>query len=140
MTMETSDVRRQVVETIDRAKRRAQEKRARVDEAATTYERFLELTAVPLFRQIANALRAHAHPFSVSTPGGSVRLESDRGGDDSIEIVLGTDDEPVVVIRSRRGRGRRVIESERAVGQPETVTEDELLSAVMKELEPMVER
>src|SRR5688572_16177316 len=101
--METSDVRRQVVETIDRAKRRAQERRARVDEAAKTYERFLEETAGPLFRQIANALRAHAHPFSVSTPGGSVRLASERGGDDSIEIVLGTDDDdPVVVIRSRR--------------------------------------
>ena len=58
--METSDVRRQVVEAIDRAKRRAEERRARTDEAAKTYEQFLEQNAVPSFRQIANALRATA--------------------------------------------------------------------------------
>jgi hypothetical protein len=139
--METSDVRRHVVETIERAKRRVQERRVRAEEATRAYERFLETTAVPLFRQIANALRAHAHPFGISTPSGSVALISERAGDDSIAIALDTsDDEPAVVIRSRRGRGRRVIEAERRLAEPERLTEEDLVAAVMKELEPMVER
>jgi hypothetical protein len=139
--METSDVRRQVVETIERAKRRAQEKRTRIDEATRAYEQFLEMSAVPLFRQIGNALRAHAHPFIVSTPSNSVRLSPERGGDDSIELALDTGgDEPVVVVRSRVGRGRRLVDSERTVGSPETITETELLGAVMRALEPLIER
>ena len=61
--MEISEVRRRVRETIDRAKRQAAERRARVDEAAREYAVFLEQIAVPLFRQVANALKAHGYSF-----------------------------------------------------------------------------
>ena len=45
--MEISDVRKRVLETIDRAKRTAAERRTRTDEAAREYDVFLERLAVP---------------------------------------------------------------------------------------------
>lgn len=139
--MEIADVKRRVLATIDRAKRRAAVHRARVDEVTRAYEIFLERTAVPVFRQVANVLRAEAYPFNVFTPGGTVRLVSDRGSDDYIELTLDTTgDEPTVAGHSKRSRGRRVIEAERAIGDPATLTEEDVLAFVAKELEPFVER
>ena len=69
--MEISQVRRHVRETIERAKRAAVERRARTDEATGEFETFLTEIAIPLFRQIAGALRAERHMFSVFTPAGS---------------------------------------------------------------------
>ena len=78
--MEVSDVRKRVKEVIDHAKRAMTERRALVDEATREYQVFLDRIATPLFRQIGNILRAEGHPFTVSTPGSSVRLVSDRSG------------------------------------------------------------
>ena len=75
--MEVSVVRQRVLEAIERAKRAAAERRVVNDEAAREYEAFLEQLAVPLFRQVANVLRAEGYLFNVFTPGGSVRLMSD---------------------------------------------------------------
>ena len=72
--MEISIVRKRVNDTIERAKRRAAERRVRVDEAGAMFGPFLETTAIPLFRQIAAVLRVDAHMFTVFTPSGSVRL------------------------------------------------------------------
>ena len=142
--MEISDVKKRVLETIDRAKRNAAERRARIDEAGREYEVFLDQVAVPLFRQAANVLRAEGYVFTVFTPGGSVRLMSDRAAEDYIELVLDTtDDPPRVMGRASRGRGRRVLESERPIGAPGPVrdlTEDDVLRFVMQELERFVER
>src|SRR5436309_6710658 len=139
--MEIADVRKRVNETIERAKRRAAERRTRTDEAGRAFDSYLEVTAVPLFRQIANILRADGYPFNVFTPTGSVRLMSDRRTEDFIEVVLDTTaDQPQLVLHSSRGRGRRVDESERAIGDPATLTEQDLLTIVLKELEPLVER
>jgi len=142
--MEASDVRRRVHETMDRAKRAAAERRALVDEAATEYQLFLDRVAIPLFRQIANILRSEKYMFSVFTPGGSVRLTSDRSNDDYIELLLDTTNtRPEVIVHASRGRGRRVTESEMAIGQGEPVralTEEDVLAAVLKQLEPLVER
>ena len=139
--MEIADVRKRVNETIERAKRRAAERRTRTDEAGRAFDSYLEVTAVPLFRQIANILRADGYPFNVFTPTGSVRLMSDRRTEDFIEVLLDTTaDQPQLVLHSSRGRGRRVDESERAIGDPATLTEQDLLTIVLKELEPLVER
>jgi hypothetical protein len=141
--MEVSEVRRRLHETIDRAKRAALAKRGRVDEASRAYSTFLADIATPLFRQLANALKAAGYPFSVFTPGGAVRLMSDKSGDDYLELTLDTSgDQPVVVAHVRRGRGRRVIEHEGAVhsGPIEAITEDHLLGFLLKELEPFVEK
>ncbi len=48
-----------------------------------------------------------------------------------------------MMIRSKRARGRRILETEAPLGPGRPireVTEEELLDAVLKELEPFVER
>lgn len=139
--MEISDIKRQVVETIERAKRQAAERRTRTDEAARAYDVFLEQTAIPIFKQVSNVLRAEGFTFTVFTPGGSVRLMSDRATEDYIELAFdATGDEPVVTGHSSRSRGRRVVQSERPIGSPAAVTEENVLTFVLKELQPLVER
>jgi hypothetical protein len=142
--MEISDVKRRVFETIERAKRTAADRRARTDEAAREYDVFLNQIAVPLFRQIANVLKAENQMFTVFTPSGSVRLMSDRSGDDYIELTLDASGPyPQVIGHASRARGRRVTESETPLGQGGAVrdlTEEDVLAFVMKELEPFVER
>ena len=139
--MEISLVRRRLTETIERAKKQAAERRGRTDQASREFELFLQKIAVPLFRQVANALKADGYTFTVFTPSGSVRLMSDRAAEDFIEVTLDTsDDPPRVMGQTSRNRGRRVIDSERAIGAPDTMTEEELVEFLLKELEAFVER
>jgi hypothetical protein len=141
--MEISQVRRQVRETINRAKQAASEHRSRTDEAAREYDLFLSEIAIPMFRQVAAVLRAENYMFSVFTPSGSVRLMSDRSGDDYIELSLDTSGaQPQVIGHSSRSRGRRIIESEAPLkqGLVRDLTEEDVLTFVLKELQPFVER
>ena len=142
--MEVSDVRKRVRDAMERARRRTSERRTRNDEATRDYEKFLERIAVPLFRQIGNVLRAEGAAFTVSTPGGGVRLASDRSGGDYLELRLDTEGPtPQVMIHSTRGRGRRVIDSETPIGTGAAIaslTEEDVLVSVLTELEPFVER
>lgn len=139
--METSELRKRLHQTIERARRQAAERRARGDEAGRAFESFLETTAVPLFRQLANVLRSDGYHFNVFTPSGSVRLMSDRTAEDFIELTLDTSGEtPQIVGHTSHSRGRRVREAERAIGAPADLTEDALLTYLLKELETFVER
>jgi hypothetical protein len=142
--MQVSDVKRRVAETIERARRAAAERRARNDEAAREYAVFLEQIATPLFRQVANVLRAEGYPWQLSTPSGSVRLASERSGEDFIELSLDTTGAaPEVLGHSSRARGRRVIEIEHPLGHGGPIrelTEEHVLDFVTKALEPFVER
>jgi hypothetical protein len=141
--MEISQIRKRVMETIDRARKSAAERRTRTDQAARDYDVFLERVAVPVFRQFANVLRAESYPFTVFTPGGSVRLMSDRAAEDYLELTLDTaGGEPRVVGHTSRARGRRVMESERPIAEraPADLTEEDVVVFVLKELEPFVER
>jgi hypothetical protein len=141
--METSVVRNKLRETIERAKRRAAERRAHNDEASNAYDAFLDQIATPLVRQIAGALKADNYPFTVFTPSGAVRLASDRHAEDFIEITLdASGDAPRVLGHVSRLRGRNIVESERPIasGMPAGITEDDLLEFLLKELEPFVER
>ncbi|PYR12241.1 MAG: hypothetical protein DMG00_09280, partial [Acidobacteria bacterium] len=109
--MQTSDVRKRVRETIERARRRAADRRARGDEASRDFDAFLERVAVPLVRQIANVLKADGYHFTVFTPSGSVRLMSDRRAEDYIELTFdASGDTGRVVGRSSHLRGKNVIE------------------------------
>lgn len=141
--MEISDIRKRVRDRIERARRGASARRARLDEAAREYEAFLDAVAVPIVRQLANVLRAEGYLFTVMTPAGSVRLTSDKSGEDYLELALDTTGEPQVVGRTSRGRGRRVIATERPV-RPDTpvrdLTEEDVLAFLLEELEPFVER
>lgn len=142
--MQIADVRRHVRETIERARRAAAERRAGSDAAARDYDRFLEQIAIPIFRQVANVLRTENYQFTVFTPSGSVRLMSDKRGEDYVEILLETGEgEPQVVGHSCRARGRRVIETERPVAENRRIvelTEEDVLAFLLDELEPLVER
>jgi hypothetical protein len=139
--MEISDVRRGVRETIDRARRRAAERRKRNDEAALQFERFLNTVAVPLFKQIANVLKIEAYAFTVFTPSGGVRLMSDRSSADFVELGLDTaGDAPQVVAHISRSRGRRTVDAEEVVGDPAAISEEDLLAFMVRVLEPFVEK
>jgi hypothetical protein len=141
--METSVVRQRLNHTIDRAKRAAAARRIEADAAARAYEPFLAQVAVPLFRQVAGALKASAYPFSVTTPSGSVRLASDKSAENFIELALDTTgDRPLVIGHTSRTRGRRVIETEAPISEApiEQISEDEVLTFILSALEPLVER
>src|SRR5262245_52069302 len=139
--MEISLVRKRLSETIESAKRQAAERRSRSDQASRDFELFLQKIAVPLFRQVANALKAEGYAFTVFTPSGSVRLMSDRSASDYVELTLDTSGNPPQVMgQISRERGRRVLDAERAIGAPDTLTEDQLLNFLLKELEVFVDR
>lgn len=141
--METADVRKRVIETIERAKRAGQDRRARTDLANKEFVVFLERVAVPLCRQIAGALKAAGHPFAVNTPEGAVRVVSERSAEDYVELMLDTAGEDLWVVgRTRRGWGRRIIESERPVRRcaVRDITEEDLLVFLLQELEPFLVR
>lgn len=142
--MEVSDVRRQLKHAIDRAKARAQQKRQATAEAERAYATFLEEIATPTTRMLANALKAEGYPFTVSTPSGGLRLASDRGRDDYIELALdGSGEQPTVMGRIRYTRGSRTVEDERPIkpgSAPEQLTDNDLLSFLVNALEPWLER
>jgi hypothetical protein len=142
--MEVSLVRKRLKAAIDAARGRAQERRQRNAAADTAYSDFLENVATPLFRQVASALKAEGHAFTVFTPGGSVRLASDRSRDDFMDLTLDTSGEvPQVLARISFSRGSRTIDQERPVragAGPEAITEEELLEFIVDALEPWIER
>ena len=142
--MEISEVRKRVRGAITAGRTAAQERRTRVDAASRDYETFLADRAVPLFHQVAAALVAEGLRYHVFTPAGSVRLASESGADDYIELVLDTTgEEPQVLGRSSRGRGRRLVTSERPIRPGSTVpslTEEDVLNFLVEELGPFVAR
>jgi len=141
--MEVSAVRRQVSAAIERGRKAAADGRERADLLSREYAAFLPDVAVPLFRQIASVLKAEGYPFTVSTPGGSVKLAADKNTGDFIELALDVaGGEPQVLLRSTRARGRRVVEKERPVtaGALAAVTDDQLLAMLLEELEPFLSR
>ena len=142
--MEVSEVRRQLKHAIDRAKARAQRKRSDAAEAERAYATFLEEIATPTTRMLANVLKAEGYLFTVSTPSGGLRLASDRGRDDYIELMLdGSGDKPTVVGRVRHTRGSRTLEDERPIkagASPQDLTEGDVLSFLVAALEPWLER
>jgi hypothetical protein len=142
--MEVSEARRQLRGAIENAKRHAAERRTRVDEAARAYERFLTDVAVPAFHLMAQALTGEGYRFKVHTPGQAVRLAPDRASDDHIEIALDSErDVPAVVVRTVRGRGRRMVSSERAIGEDkkiDAITDRDVIAVLLEELISFIER
>ena len=145
--METSVVRQAVRTLLQHVKRsatdRRETRRVQTDQATREYTVFLERIAVPLFKQVANVLRAENYPFDVFTPGGSVRLMSGRGYDDYIEVALDTTGAaPKLLGRVSHSRGGNVTQTElvlNATTDIEALTEADLLGFVLAELEPFVE-
>lgn len=142
--IETAQLRKRVRAAIDEARRGAAAHRAEADLASSRFEVFARDVAGPVFRQCAGALKAEGYPFQVFTPSGSLRLASDRSGDDFIEIALDTVRDPVaLVLKVSHVRGRDVTEDERVVhagADLDQVTDEDVLRVVLEALEPFVAR
>jgi hypothetical protein len=142
--MEVSDIRRRVRAAIEAARLRAADRRTRATEATKAYDTFLEQRAVPTFHQFAAALVGEGHLFKVFTPAGSVRLAAERSPDEFIELALDdASDPPEVVMRTSRGRGRRMVEDVQTLKDRTAVaalTEEDVLAFLLKEIVPFVER
>lgn len=142
--MEVSEVRKQLMHAIDRAKARSQQHRQHAAEAERAYAAFLEDVATPTTRMMANVLKAEGYPFTVSTPSGGLRLASDRGRDDYVEFALETNgDSSIVIGRIRYTRGSRTLEDERPIragASPQDLSDTDVLAFLVSALEPWLER
>jgi hypothetical protein len=136
--MDIADVRRRLRAAIEAARRDAAERRARADAAERDYATFLGDRAIPVFRDVANALAGEGHPFKVFTPARSVRLASERSAADFIELELdATEDPPQVIGRSSHGRGRRMVTTERPVRDGAAIaelTDEDVLAFLVSEI------
>jgi hypothetical protein len=142
--MEVSDVRRRLRGAIEDAKRRVVARRAQIDQASQAYERFLAEIAVPAFHVMSQALAGEGRRFKVHTPGQTVRLAPDRATEEYVELALDSERElPAVVMRAVRGRGRRMISTERVLAEQkpiESLGEEDVVSTLLEELVPFLER
>lgn len=142
--MEISELRRRLRSTLDVARRNALARRERSDAAAKQYEEFLASVATPIVQQFASVLSGEGHHFNVATPAGTVRLTSASSSEDYIEIALDTsEDPPEVVGRTNRGRGRRLITSERPVRERTAVdelNEEDVVAFLLTEIVPFISR
>jgi hypothetical protein len=142
--MELSELRRRVRGVIEDARRAAAERRTRNDEAARAYEAFLPNVAAAAFHAIAQALAGEGRRFRVLTPGDAVRLAPEFGQEEYIELALDTTgDDPALVLRTSRGRGRRHVTSEQPVleGRPiGELVDDDVIEIVLPALAPFLER
>jgi hypothetical protein len=142
--MEPSDVRRRLRAAIDEAKRHSTERRTRVDAAARAWAEVLPATVVPAFHALSQALAAEGHRFKVLTPGESARLSVERSAEEFIELALDTArDTPAVMVRSTRGRGRRMVSAERVAIEGDGIaqlTQEAVVGLLLEELIPFIER
>lgn len=141
--METADVRRRVKAAIDQARRLSAERRERTKEASAAYEAFLQSRAVPLFQQVAGALKAENLAFVAHTPAGAVRLASESGRD-FVELRLDTSGRrPALLWHVEKVRGRDTAIDERP-HQPDVAigehTEEDLLDALADAVALLIEK
>lgn len=142
MAIETSELRRRLRSAIEQSRSNAAARRERSDAAARDYQTFLTAIAVPVVQQFANVLSGEGHQFHVSTPAESVRLTSAASAEDYVEIVLDTmEDPPEVIGRTSRGRGRRMVTSERPVRERTAIAElneEDVMAFLLTEIVPFV--
>ena len=143
--MDVSELRRKILRAIDegkpddRARRRAQ-----VDTATAAYERFLEVVAVPLFRQAQAILKAENRAFTVYAPADGVKLVSDASPSTFLEFALDTSSEqPQVTARVSRARSRGVTVEEQPLAGGKAIdqlTEDDVAGFFVTEIPKLVRK
>jgi hypothetical protein len=141
--MEISVIRQRLIQTIDQRRRAAVERRQRTDAATRAYDSFLERVATPIFKQFAAVLRAERLAFQVFTPGGGVRLASDRSGEDFIELLLDVSGDVPTVLGVSYTRGSRVLSQEAAMRPDREIaqlTEEDVLEFLLHGIQPLIER
>jgi hypothetical protein len=141
--VEVSHVRNRLRIAMEGARERAQRRRQNAAAAEKAFDTFLSL-ATPVVRQIANSLKVEGYAFTLFTPERALRLASDRGRDDFIELTLdATADPPEVVGRVSQARGSRTVDAERRLkpgASPDAITEEDVLEFFLDALEPWLGR
>ena len=142
--MEISVVRNRLNRAIEASRERSQRRRLLTASAESAFETFLQNVATPVTKLVANSLKVENYAFTVFTPGGGLRLASDRGRDDYVEFALDLEsDPPQVVGRSSRTRGSRTLTEERPIkpgSAVEEISEEDVLAFLISALEPWFER
>ena len=142
--MEVSQVRKRLKTAIDASRERASKRRERTADAQRVYETFLNDVAIPVARQLVNAMKAEGYSFTVSTPGNGLRLASDRAREDFIDVGLDTSgDQPEVIARVSQQRGSRTIDEEIPVkrgASPAEISDEDVCDFLIGALEPWLER
>jgi hypothetical protein len=144
MPLELVQIRRRVQHRLADIKRAAAERRDRVAAAERAYEAFLAAVATPLVNAVAQSLSAEGYAYRVTTPGGAVRMASDRSSRTYVEIRLDTAGrEPQIVAEIGRERGSRVFADERPVCRGvaiEAITDEQLLEELLSLMADLIER
>jgi hypothetical protein len=144
MSMELGQIRRHVKGRLADVKRAAAERREKVAAAERAYETFLAQVATPTVSAVAQSLSAEGHPYRVTTPGGAVRMSSDRSSRRYLEIRLDTSGAvPQVLAEIGRERGSRILTDERPICQGmaiDAITDEHLLSALLDLMAELIER
>jgi hypothetical protein len=144
MSLEVAQIRRRVQFRLTDLKRAAGERRERVAAAERAYATFLPEVAVPLFTTFAQALTAENYPYSVTTPGNTVRLVSARSNRTYIDLRLDTSlPTPAVMAEISRERGSRVATDERFVAEGvaiEATADEHVLEFLLGAMAELIER
>ena len=144
MPLELAQIRRRVQTQLADVKRAAATRRERTAAAERAYETFLAQIATPMVDAVAQSLGAEGFACRVSTPGKTVRMVSERSNRTYLELRLDTSGSaPQVLVEVGRERGSRVLTDDRPIGngaQIDTLTEEDVLAALMESLEDLIER
>jgi len=152
--VETGEINKRLKIATEQARAHAADRRQKDAEATKAYETFLERVATPLMKQLASALKAEGHGFTLFTPAGSPRLASERQRDDFIELGLERGDTDPgdtalggpalqVVGHVSHVRGSRTLtrtQPVKAGTPPGSLTDEQLLSFLLEALRPWIER
>ena len=142
--MDVSEIRKQIIHALDRARKDAEARRHATDQATVEYEAFLTDVAAPLFRQAANVLRALGHDFTINTPAGSVRLES-AAAQEYLELELDARGGRAQVIARTavmRSRGGPLIEERPLAAQKKIsdLADDDVAAFLSEEIPKLILR
>jgi hypothetical protein len=142
--VETGEVSKRLKIAMETGRRKSAERKARDAEAERAYTVFLEHVAVPVGRQLSNALKVEGLPFTLFTPANGLRLASDRQRDDYIELALerGADGMEVVGHVSHV-RGSRTLTQTlpvKAGASPADLADQDVLQFFLLVMRPWFER
>lgn len=144
MPLELSQIRKLVQNRLHELKRIAAARRERGTVAEREYAAFLPAVATPAFTAVAQALSAEGHTYRVTTPGGGVRLASERSPRTYIDLRLDTSGpDPVVMAEISRERGHRVLVDDRPLGAGRAIaslTDEDVVSLLVDVLGDVIER
>jgi len=144
MPLEVAQVRRRVQNRLAELKRWAADRRERVAAAERAYAAFLTDVAAPAFSTFAQSLSAEGYPYRVITPGGTLRLVSERSNKTYIEVRLETSTAvPTVVAEVSRERGHRVIADDRTIAEGtaiDALTDESVVEFLLEAMADVIER